>query len=344
MHMVDALISPAVGGVMWASTAGLAAYSAKKVHNDVDESKIPLMGVLGAAVFAAQMINFAIPGTGSSGHLGGGMILAALLGPYAGFLVMTSILVVQALFFGDGGLLALGSNIFNLGFYTCFIAYPLFFKPLTKKNFTSTRILLGSILAAILGLQLGAFSVVMQTVFSGISDLPFRTFVLLMQPIHLAIGIVEGLVTAAAVTYVWKARPEIIENTAAGKSFGPISAKKVIVVFALFAAITGGGLSWFASANPDGLEWAMLHTSGKEELESQGAIYQLFANIQEKTSFLPDYGFKEIEGGETGSVTAEDIWPAVNAGTSVAGWVGGILTLGFAVLIGLGLHFIKKFA
>lgn len=342
MHMADALISPAVGGVMWAASAGLAAYAAKKVHDEVDEHKIPLMGVLGAAVFAAQMINFTIPGTGSSGHLGGGLILAALLGPYAGFLVMASILAVQALFFGDGGLLALGCNIFNMGFYTCFIAYPLIFKPLTKNKFTSARIFLGAILAAIIGLQLGAFSVVMQTVFSGISDLPFGTFVLLMQPIHLAIGIVEGLATTAAVTYVWKARPEIIEKTAAGKSYGRISVKKVVVVFTLFAVITGGALSWFASANPDGLEWAMFHTSGKAELESDGGIYQYLAAIQEKTAFLPDYGFKEIE--EASSVGAEGAWPSEKVGTSVAGLVGGILTLGFAVLIGLGLRLVKKFA
>lgn len=85
MHMADALISPAVGGTMLATTAGVAAYSIKKLQNEMDEKKIPLMGVMGAFVFAAQMINFSIPGTGSSGHLGGGMLLAILLGPYAGF-------------------------------------------------------------------------------------------------------------------------------------------------------------------------------------------------------------------------------------------------------------------
>jgi len=343
MHMADALISPAVGGVMWVASAGLAAYAAKKVHDDVDENKIPLMGVLGAAVFAAQMINFTIPGTGSSGHLGGGLILAALLGPHAGFLVMASILTVQALFFGDGGLLALGCNIFNLGFYTCFIAYPLIFKPLTKNKFTPARIFFGATLAAVIGLQLGAFSVVMQTVFSGISDLPFSTFVILMQPIHLAIGIVEGLVTTAAVTYVWKARPEIIERTVQGKSYGTISVKKVVVAFTLFAVLTGGVFSWFASTNPDGLEWAMFHTSGKEELESNNGISQYLAAIQEKTAFLPDYGFKGI--GEAKSLAGEkEIWSGEKVGTSVSGFVGGILTLGIAVVIGFGLRLVKKFA
>jgi cobalt/nickel transport system permease protein len=116
MHMADALLSPGTGGVMWAATAVTIFYSARKVQSQLDNRKIPLMGVLGAFVFAAQMINFAIPGTGSSGHIGGGLLLAILLGPQGAFLTMASVLTVQALFFADGGLLALGCNIFNLVF------------------------------------------------------------------------------------------------------------------------------------------------------------------------------------------------------------------------------------
>jgi cobalt/nickel transport system permease protein len=124
MHMADALISPAVGLTMWGASATTIVYCSKKVQSEVDKGIVPLMGVLGAFIFAAQMINFTIPVTGSSGHLGGGMILAVLLGPYAAFLTIASVLVVQALFFADGGLLALGCNIFNLGFFPAFIAYP----------------------------------------------------------------------------------------------------------------------------------------------------------------------------------------------------------------------------
>ena len=216
MHMADALISPAIGGSMWAATAGLIVYSSKKIKEEQDDRKVPLMGVLGAFVFAVQMINFTIPATGSSGHLGGGMILAVLLGPYAAFLAMASVLTVQALFFADGGLLALGCNIFNLGFSPCFIAYPFIYRKLTGDNPTQRRILTGAVIAGIVGLQLGAFCVVLQTLFSGISELPFGTFLLLMQPIHLAIGLVEGLITAAVVTFIWNARPEVL--SAAGRS------------------------------------------------------------------------------------------------------------------------------
>jgi len=332
MHMADALISPAVGGTMTAVSAGLAAYSIRKVQRDLDEHKIPLMGVMGAFVFAAQMINFTIPATGSSGHLGGGMLLAILLGPYAGFLTMASILLIQALFFGDGGLLAYGCNVFNLGFFTCFIAYPLIYKWITRKGLTAGRIFRASLVSAILGLQLGAFGVVLETWFSGKTELPFDTFVLLMQPIHLAIGIVEGLVTAAVATFVWKARPEILERAAAGKALGGLSINKVLAGILAAAIVIGGFVSWFASSNPDGLEWSLERTAGTAELEASGGVYDVLANVQSKTAFLPDYSFKSAEEGEAGSY----------AGTSVSGIAGGALTLVLAGLTGLMIIAYKK--
>ena len=335
MHMADALISPAVGGTMWAATAGLIAYSSKKVKDTSDDRKIPLMGVLGAFIFAAQMINFTIPATGSSGHLGGGMILSILLGPYAAFLVMASVLVVQALFFGDGGLLALGCNIFNLGFWPCFIVYPLVYKKIAGDAPTKGRITTGSLIAAIIGLQLGAFSVVLETVLSGLSELPFSTFVVLMQPIHLAIGIVEGIVTAAVVIFVWNARPEILRSTVQSKPIGQVSMTKVLVSLIIAVVIIGGALSWFASANPDGLEWAMFKTAGVEELEGKNGIHKSLSSLQEKTAFLPDYGFKqnETDGQETEAAPAP-AWPAVEPGTSVSGIVGGALVLALSAAVG----------
>ena len=341
MHMADALVSGAVGGTMLVATAAVATQSVRKINDDMDEKKIPLMGVMGAFVFAAQMINFTIPGTGSSGHLGGGMLLAILLGPYAGFLTMAAILLIQALFFADGGLLAYGCNVFNMGFYTCFIAYPFIYKYITRKGITSKRIFGGAMLSAIIGLQLGAFSVVLETLLSGKTELPFGTFVLLMQPIHLAIGVVEGIVTAAVVTFVWKARPEILERSMKGEAFGNISMKKVLTGLIIAVVIVGGIFSWFASANPDGLEWSMEKTAGTTELDSPGGIHDTLSNLQEKTAFLPDYGFK-LESEAEESATEDEVWPAVSAGTSISGIIGGALTLGLAILIGFGVKFIKR--
>ena len=187
------LLSPAVGGTMWAVSAGAIAYCSTKVRAQLDDRKVPLMGVLGAFIFAAQMINFSIPGTGSSGHLGGGLLLAILLGPQAAFLTIASVLVVQALFFADGGLLALGCNIFNLGFIPAFIAYPLIYKKIAGTH-------PGRIQACRCGdcrrsggsATGGLFAWCWKRLFRGCPALPFTTFLVLMQPIHLAIGIVEG--------------------------------------------------------------------------------------------------------------------------------------------------------
>jgi cobalt/nickel transport system permease protein len=289
----------------------------------MDDQKVPLMGVLGAFIFAAQMINFAIPGTGSSGHLGGGMILAILLGPCAAFLVMASVLSVQALFFADGGLLALGASIFNLGAFPCFIAYPLIYKPLAGKNPSRTRITLASLAAAVAGLQLGSLGVVTQTVLSGVSELPFGSFLLVMQPIHLVIGIVEGLVTGAVITFVWKAQPDILSNGMNPDLHRRSPIKKVLAGLIIAALVTGGGLSWFASSNPDGLEWAIARVSGQEELQSPDkGIHRSLEGVQEKTAVLPDYGLRSSGGKDNAPETA------------LSGIVGGILTLVIALGVG----------
>ena len=333
MHMADALISPSVGGTMLAASAGLIAYSSKKLKDEMDDRKIPLMGVMGAFIFAAQMINFTIPATGSSGHLGGGLILSVILGPYAAFLTIASVLLVQALFFADGGLLALGCNIFNLGFFPCFIIYPFVYKKIMGSTITSGKLTAASVISAVLGLQLGAFAVVIETVASGISSLPFGTFVLLMQPIHLAIGLVEGLATAAVVLFIYRAEPEIITENTGSSGERKISFRKAIITMGVIAVLVGAVMSWFASAYPDGLEWSMAKTAGVEELDSPGhSIYSSLKSLQEKTAFLPDYNFRT--SGEADQQEAGPSWPAVDSGTSVAGIVGGIITLALAFAIG----------
>lgn len=340
MHMADAMISPAVGGVMWAAAAGTAAYSIKKLKNEIDDKKIPIMGVMGAFVFAAQMINFAIPGTGSSGHIGGGMLLAVLLGPHAGFLTMASVLLIQAFLFADGGLLAFGCNLINMGFFTCYVAYPLIYKNIIKKGMTPKRIFTGTFISVVVGLQLGAFSVVLQTLLSGITELPFGSFVMFMQPIHLAIGVIEGLIMAAIVGFVWKARPEILENTASAGNMRAVPVKKLVTVFVIAAIIIGGFLSWFAAENPDGLEWAIEKVTGAAELENEGDTHKALEDVQKKTALLPDYSLKEPvpEAGE-GSPNID----SAKIGTTVSGVVGGVVTLLLAVLLGFAVMLIKWF-
>ncbi len=345
--MADALISPAVGGVMLVATAGLTVYSARKLQEEMDDLKVPLMGVLGALVFAAQMINFTIPGTGSSGHLGGAILLAVLLGPYAAFLTMASILTIQALFFADGGLLALGCNIFNMGFFPCFVAFPLIYKRIAPNSPDRKRILPAAMAASIIGLQLGALGVVTETFSSDISALSFKTFVLLLLPIHLVIGIVEGFVTASVVSFVTKTRPGVLKMATEPSGGKQISIKPVLITLAIIAALTGGFLSWFASANPDGLEWSIARSSVNKALESsEGRIHTLLAGVQKKIAVFPDYNFRKDKTEEPakGENTQgkEDAWPSVSAGTSISGLLGGAMSLVLAGLIGFGIRTFQR--
>ncbi len=296
MHMSDALVAPAVAGTMYLCSAAAAGYSVKKVKLENDAKKIPVMGVMGAFVFAAQMINFTIPGTGSSGHLCGGMMLSALLGPYAGFLTMIGVLLIQCLLFADGGILALGCNIWNMAFYGCFLGSMLIWKNVMKGGASKTKIMTASVLGCVITLQLGAFSVVLETLASGITELPFSVFAGFMQPIHLAIGFVEGLITAAVLCFIYEARPEMLWGvTETDKKEGRLTRKKTIVILAVITVLAGGGLSLAASSAPDGLEWSIEKVTGEPELEAGEGIYGRAAAVQERTALLPDYAFHNSE-------------------------------------------------
>ena len=345
MHMADALLAPAVAATMYVASGTAAGISISKLKKDEDPQKLPVMAVTAALVFAGQMINYTIPGTGSSGHMCGGMLLSALLGPYAGFLSMIVILAIQSLLFADGGLMALGANIWNMAFYGCFVGYFLIWRPILRSRLFGEgrsarrgRIILASILGCVVTLQLGAFSVVLETSLSGITELPFGAFVALMQPIHLAIGLVEGLITTAVLLFVHESRPELLQDVERAEGESPRrSLKSVVVILAVVALVVGGGLSLLASSNPDGLEWALFGNAGEGYAENMGLDEENFgvssqaadtaAGIQEKTSFLPDYAF-------SGSDSA--------AGTTVSGVVGSAIVAGVAVLICLAGGFFRR--
>jgi cobalt/nickel transport system permease protein len=310
MHMSDALVSTTVGGMTWGATALLVAWSARRVKAELDERKVPLMGVMGAFVFAAQMINFAIPGTGSSGHLGGGLLLAVLLGPHAAFLTLFSVLAIQALLFGDGGLLALGANAFNLGFFPCFVAYPLLYLPMAKGGAGRSRGVAAALVAAVVGLMLGALAVVLETTLSGIAELPFTSFLLLMLPIHLAIGVVEGLATAGILGFLATAG----YAGAMGRGHGRFA----LVAMLALSLVTGALLSLMASDHPDGLEWAIAGVSGGAEVDPpETPLHEGAAAVQERTALLPDYAMPTGTQGEGASAT----------GAALVGLIGTLVTL-----------------
>jgi len=339
MHMADALLAPAVAATMYGAslaTTGVAIYKLKKENSfDMEDSlkKIPTMAVMSSLVFAGQMINYTIPATGSSGHICGGVMLSALLGPWSAFLSMIAVLVIQCLFFADGGLMALGANVWNMSFYGCILGYFLIFRPIASgkilKNVNArSRLIIASIASCIITLQLGAFSVVLETGASGITELPFGAFVALMQPIHLAIGLVEGLATSAILVFVYENRPEMITCLTDSKE-GKTSFKTTLVILAIVACVIAGVMSQFASSNPDGLEWSLF---GNEEagyaanmgldeddygVQSSAAV--VADSIQSKTAFLPDYAFANDEDNRLG--------------TSVSGVLGSAMVAALAAII-----------
>ena len=328
MHMADALVVPAVAGTMYACSTVAAGYSVRKVRQENDPKKIPVMGVMGAFVFATQMINFTIPGTGSSGHLCGGMLLSALLGPYAGFLTMIGVLLIQCFLFADGGILALGCNIWNMAFYGCFVGALLIWKPMMKHGMSKVKIIGASILGCVLTLQMGAFPVTLETLASGVTELPFGTFVATMQPIHLAIGLVEGLITAAVLVFVYEARPELLyANAQESGQKARFSFKKTIAILAVAAAFIGGALSLAASAYPDGLEWSIERLTGATEIEAAGSAYETAEAIQETTSLLPDYAFRNSDS---------------LLGTTFSGIAGAAVVAGVCVAACFAFKFFKK--
>lgn len=323
MHMADALLSPEVGAGFLAMSLTALAVGARRLRPVLlDDSRlVALMGVLGAFVFAAQMINFSLPGTGSSGHLGGGMLLAILLGPWAGLIVIASVLLVQALFFADGGLLAWGANVFNLGVVSCLILYPLVYCTLAGDGNSRARVTLAAVLACTLSTTLGATGVALETAASGITRLPLPEFLTLMIPIHLAIGLVEGFVTAGVLAAL-AGRP-------GGYSGRPLQSgsRGVMGGFILAALLTGGVLSWLASTHPDGLEWSIERLGATRLLEEAPAstVHRQSAQLQQLTTVLPDYELPS-------SLPSNG---AVAPGVSIAGIVGSLTTLALVALVAL---------
>ena len=232
--------------------------------------------------------------------------------------------------------MALGANCWNMGFYGCFVGYFLIWRPIMNskwfgegKSAERARIIAASIIGCVVTLQLGAFSVVLETSLSGITELPFGAFCALMQPIHLAIGLVEGLITSAVLVFIHESRPELLSGVELSEGEGSKrSLRTVVAVLAAVALVVGGGLSLLASSNPDGLEWALFGNADGGYSTNMGLDEENFGvssgaadtaeSIQEKTSFLPDYAFPDSDSA---------------AGTTVSGIVGSAIVAGVAILI-----------
>lgn len=326
MHMANELLTPKVAVAFIGVAAAVLAFASWRTSRVFDPARVPLMGVMGAFVFAAQMINFPIlPGT--SGHFGGGVLLAILLGPHAATLVMASILIVQCLIFQDGGLLALGTNIFNLGVLPCYLGYTLF-TALAGSKPGAGRLYTAVFVSTLVGMVSGAAMVPVQTALSGIAAVPLSKFIAVMVGLHLLVALGEAIVTFLVVGYLAKVRPEALGSVAERlhKAGAGLSNRAVIGSLLGVALLLGVVFSNFASNWVDALESVTAREeAGDASLVKDNTDQTVItaSRLQERTAPLPDYTIENRDSA---------VW------TSVSGAVGTIITLLIVWGVGISLR------
>src|SRR5262245_56152967 len=210
MHIPDGFLSPEVAVACAVPAAGAVAYGLRRASRELDERRVPLLGVTAAFVFAAQMLNFPVAG-GTSGHFLGASLAAILLGPWLACLVMSVVLVTQSFVFADGGVTALGANVLNMGVIGALLVGGLML--LARKALPRRRgVMLGvSAVGAWLAVMAGATACSLELAISG--TVPLGTVLPAMLGVHALIGIGEAVITAAAVSAVLASRPDVLPAT-----------------------------------------------------------------------------------------------------------------------------------
>jgi cobalt/nickel transport system permease protein len=284
MHIPDGFLSVPVAVLLWIISIIVVGYSLKRVSADIGESKVPLMGVLAAAIFAGQMLNFAVAG-GTSGHLMGAAIATILLGPWAAVLVMTSVVSIQALIFQDGGLLALGGNIFNMAIIGVAVSYTVYTTLRRLSGGKPWGIFAGGFLAAWSSIVIAALAAALELALSGTS--PANIAIPAMGGIHMLIGIGEGLITVGVLAFIYTARRDLLD-AGEGKTVGGWAVWAVGLLIALAFAIA----SPLASSHPDGLEWVAERQGFLDA--AQGPLFQI----------IPDYVFPGVSNEALATILA----------------------------------------
>lgn len=290
MHLSNHLLSPEaaiLGGVIATTLVAVGVVKTKK--QPLSRGQIALAGVLGAFVFAAQMFNFPLGALGCSGHLVGGILLAALLGPWLGFLTLSGVLTLQSLLFADGGIMALGWNIVNMAAIGTLVVYPLLFRPIAKGSNSPISTLVAGLLSGTAAVTLGAVAVVAESSLSGISSLPTSEFMGYMLPVHLAIGAIEGLATGLVLMVVARREPAQLDALKARCKPLRINSRRLTTRFALASLLIGGLISLVASELPDGLEWSIAQTLGGGVLEATDKVQVATEALQQQMALAPDY-------------------------------------------------------
>jgi len=297
MHIPDGFLSMGVIIVCWVLSIIAIGSALARTRKSLGERQVPVMGVLAAFIFAAQMLNFTIAG-GTSGHFLGAALAAILLGPWAAVLTMTTVVALQALLFQDGGLLALGGNILNMAVIGPVVAYGFYRGVRTLLGSRRGSTLVAGFVAAWVSIVIAAVACAMELGFSGTS--PIGIALPAMAGIHALIGIGEGLITVGALALVTATRPDLVEVERA-----PVPAGMRWVWGGLAIALVLALFSPLASPHPDGLERVAEDLGFIER--AQEPLYQV----------IPDYVFPGISNEALATIAA--------------GIVGTLIVYGIAV-------------
>ncbi len=284
MHIPDGFLSVLVSIVFWVISVIVIGIALRKTSRELGERDVPLMGVLAAAIFAGQMLNFSVTG-GTSGHLLGAAIAVILLGPWPAVLVMTSVVSVQALLFQDGGILVLGANLFNMAIVGVFVAYAVYTLLIQLFKEQSWGVFVAGFAAAWSSIFIASLSCALQLALSGTS--PANLAIPAMGAIHALIGIGEGLITAGALAFLFAARKDLLKL---GEP-RPAGNKGVFLGGSLIALMLVV-LSPLASSHPDGLEWVAQENGFI--LSAKAALYNL----------IPDYALHGISDPALATIAA----------------------------------------
>lgn len=298
MHIPDGFLSVLVSLFLWAISIVVVGYALKRVGKDLGERQVPMMGVLAAAIFAGQMLNFTVVG-GTSGHLMGAAIATILLGPWASILILTCVVGIQALIFQDGGLLALGANIFNMAIVGTAVAYMAYNTVQRLARGHKWAVFIGGFVAAWLSIEIAALGVALQLALSGTS--PANLAIPAMGGIHALIGIGEGLITVGALAFLYATRPDLVQPSAARAVGG-----RLVWVVGLVIALGLAILSPLASAYPDGLEWVAEQRGFLES--AQDPAYNI----------IPDYVLPGISNEAVATIAAGIIGTLIVFGVALA--------------------------
>ncbi|MEK6726195.1 MAG: energy-coupling factor ABC transporter permease [Deltaproteobacteria bacterium] len=298
MHIPDGFLEPKVWVSLTAVSAAAVAYASKKVSKDLDEKKVPLMGVIAAFVFAAQMVNFPVGG-GTSGHLMGGVLIATIMGPFAAILMISTVLIIQALLFQDGGITTLGANIFNMGIVGAGLGY-LTFKGLNR---VTGNLNFAVFTASWLSVVTAAGTAAAELSISGV--IPIAVSLPAMTGVHAIIGIGEGAITIAALGLISGVSVDVFYGVQTVEE-RKVQRRPILWILLAVSMSVAVFIAPFASEFPDGLE---------KVAESLGFLERGTSKV---TSPLPDYQIPGLSGGIS---------------TSMVGVVGVLATFGLAYMI-----------